>query len=194
MTDTATDGRVARGQRTRAAIVVAFLDLLSEGVPSPTARDIAARAGVSVRSIFQHFDDLEALRTDVVHLQGERIAPLIDGLDQSGPLGARIAALVTQRRTLYEHIAPLRRSIARVERTGAVQAGIEEMHDRLRRQLEAQFAAELQGMPRAQATAVLAAADAVTSFEAWDQLRSIQRLTPDASTRALRAALAGLLA
>ncbi len=194
MTGAATDGRVARGERTRAAIVAAFLDLLSNGSPSPTARDIAARAGVSVRSIFQHFDDLEALRADVVRLQAERIRPMIDDLDDSGPLDRRIAALVAQRRRLYEHIAPLRRSVSGVERSGAVQAGIDEMHWRLRRQLSAQFAEELTAMPRARSTGVLAAADALTSFEAWDQLRSIQRLTPDGSARALRVALARLLA
>lgn len=193
MTDAATDGRVARGRRTRAAIVAAFLDLLTEGAPRPTAKEIADRAGVSVRSIFQHFEDLEALRTDVVRMQGERIRPMIGELDDTGPLDARIAALVVQRVRLYEHIAPLRRSVAGIERTGAVRAGIDEMHARLRRQLSAQFAAELKAMPRPQSTAVLSAADALTSFEAWDQLRSIQGLTPDGSERILRVALARLL-
>ena len=185
----ATDGRVARGERTRAAIVAAFLDLLTEGDPRPTARDIAARAGVSVRSIFQHFEDLEALRTDVVRLQTERVRPAVEALSSEGDREQRVAALARHRRTLYERIAPVRRSMAGIERTDPIDRGLAQLHRILRRQVSTQFAAELGPLPRAAATPVVAALDAVTSFEAWDQLRTVQRLGPDAAERAVRTAV-----
>src|SRR3954467_3230012 len=55
------DGRAARSVRTRRAIVDAMRALHHEGDLRPTAPPVADRAGVSVRTVWQHFDDLEAL-------------------------------------------------------------------------------------------------------------------------------------
>jgi TetR/AcrR family transcriptional regulator, regulator of autoinduction and epiphytic fitness len=188
-----TDGRVARGERTRAKIVAAFLDLLTDGDPRPTARGIAERAGVSVRSIFQHFDDMEALRADVVSLQGERIRPMIDDVDPDGPLPRRIASLVAQRRALYEFVAPVRRSMAGVERSGAIDRGLGALHRQLRDQVATQFATELATTSPEEATTVLDAIDVICSFEAWDQLRSTQGLPPEDAAAALTLAVGRLL-
>ena len=51
------DGRTVRAERTRQALVDSLLNLLDEGQLTPTAAEIAARAGVSERSVFQHFPD-----------------------------------------------------------------------------------------------------------------------------------------
>ncbi len=185
-TGATTDGRVARGERTRAAIVGAFLDLLSDGDARPTAREIAARAGVSVRSIFQHFEDLEALRRDVVELQTRRLRPVVEALPTGGDRGDRVAALARHRRRLYEQIAPVRRSMAGIDRTGAIEQGLADLHRRLRAQVRAQFAPELSPLPRAESGPLLAALDALTAFEAWDQLRSVQGLRPSAAEAAVR--------
>ena len=72
---TATDGRVLRGERNRSAIVEALLALLEEGGAKPSAKEIAERAGVSLRSVFQHFDDMEALYAECVRQQYAKIAP-----------------------------------------------------------------------------------------------------------------------
>ena len=58
---TDTDGRVRRGARNRDALVDALLGLLEDGIPKPTAREIAERAGVSLRTVFAHFDEVESL-------------------------------------------------------------------------------------------------------------------------------------
>ena len=58
---TAVDGRAARALRTRNRVVDALLDLIDEGDLRPPAADVARRAGVSLRSVYQHFDDLETL-------------------------------------------------------------------------------------------------------------------------------------
>jgi AcrR family transcriptional regulator len=55
------DGRATRAERTRIAVVDALLSLNEQGNLRPTAREIAAEAGVSLRSIYVHFDDVEAL-------------------------------------------------------------------------------------------------------------------------------------
>src|SRR5258708_30527142 len=55
------DGRLRRSERTRQALIKAYLDLLREKQKSPTAPVIARRAGCSIRSVFQHFSGLLTL-------------------------------------------------------------------------------------------------------------------------------------
>ena len=55
------DGRMARSHHTRRAIVDAMRALHAEGDLRPTAPRVAARAGVSLRTVWQHFADMEAL-------------------------------------------------------------------------------------------------------------------------------------
>jgi AcrR family transcriptional regulator len=47
---------------------------LSIGAPAPSAARIAARAGVSLRSVFQHFNDVESLFAAAASRQAERLA------------------------------------------------------------------------------------------------------------------------
>ena len=72
-----TDGRTLRSLRTREAIVDATIGLLEEGDLRPTAPRVAERAKVSVRSVFQHFDDLERLHAAVAERLVERVAVLV---------------------------------------------------------------------------------------------------------------------
>ncbi len=59
------DGRRLRSERTRRLIVEAYMALARENAQMPTAAQIAERAGYSVRSIFERFPDLTALRVAV---------------------------------------------------------------------------------------------------------------------------------
>ena len=60
------DGRQSRTARSRLAICEACLDLVQEGALQPSADQIAERAGLSRRSIFNHFADLAELYDAVV--------------------------------------------------------------------------------------------------------------------------------
>jgi hypothetical protein len=104
------DGRRARSVKTREAIVDAFFALIDAGDPKPTAAAVAARAGLSVRSVFQHFADLEDLLLAVSDRQTNRIASLYTGVQYDGELSSRIGTFVDYRARLFETIAPLRRA------------------------------------------------------------------------------------
>ena len=88
------DGRSARALRTREAIVDACIGLVEEGELRPTAPRVAERAGVSVRSVFQHFDDLPSLHIAVSERIVARLAVLLHPIDPSMPLDDRIVAFV----------------------------------------------------------------------------------------------------
>ena len=61
MTETVGDGRVARGRRTREAVIDVLLILYAEGNLTPTIEDIASRVGMTSRSIYHHFQDRDAV-------------------------------------------------------------------------------------------------------------------------------------
>jgi AcrR family transcriptional regulator len=182
---------VIRGERNRTAIVDALLGLLAEGEGRPSGRAIAERAGVSLRSVFQHFDDMEALYAECVDRQFARFSAYVEPIPASGPIGARIDAIVAQRTRLFEHVAPVRRAAINVAATSPViQDGLDRTTREMRRQLAATFAPELQGTDRKER---LAALDAATSFATWDQLRREQGLGASATTRIVTRLVRGVL-
>jgi TetR/AcrR family transcriptional regulator, regulator of autoinduction and epiphytic fitness len=104
------DGRRARGQRTRLRVIEALLELVSEGVVRPTAQEIAARAGVALRTVYHHFEDVEALRRLALDLDMQRHFEILTPIDASLSLDVRIVKLAQQCRELFEAVTPIRRA------------------------------------------------------------------------------------
>jgi AcrR family transcriptional regulator len=171
--DAPVDGRAARAQRTRRAIVDACIAMVEEGDLRPTAPRVAERAGVSVRSVFQHFDDLPTLHAAVTERVVERLTALVASIDPALPLDDRVRAFVANRVELLAAIDPFRR-VAQVhgpfapEIREAAAAGTRF----LRRQVEQAFAPELGRLPAAERDRTLLALAAATSWSTWDVLRS----------------------
>jgi AcrR family transcriptional regulator len=187
------DGRVRRGERNRAAIVDALLTLLGAGDTKPSARAIAEEAGVSVRSVFQHFDDLESLYATVVERQAERLRRFDMPIDRSAALDERVDAFVAQRARLYEHITPVRRATLRVaHESPALQQGLKQIGTRHAREVADVFAPELAGAR--DATVLRAALVVATSWETWDRLRREQRCSTDTARRVVEQLVKGVVA
>jgi AcrR family transcriptional regulator len=191
-----TDGRAARAARTRDAIVDASVALVEEGDLRPTAPRIADRAGVSVRSVFQHFDDLPSLHTAVVQRVVQRLAALVVPIDPDLALADRIAAFAQHRGALLEAVTPFRRAAAvhgpfAPEIRDAIASGTAF----LRGEVELAFASELARAPAAERRELLDALAAASSWGAWDALRSEAGDSPDQAravlVRTLRSLLAG---
>src|SRR3954462_3397920 len=100
------DGRAARSVRTRRAIVDALRALHHEGDLRPTAPRVAERAGVSLRTVWQHFNDLETLLVEAGQRDYEIALRYVTPIDPAAPLSARLRQLVRQRGRMYEDLAP----------------------------------------------------------------------------------------
>jgi TetR/AcrR family transcriptional regulator, regulator of autoinduction and epiphytic fitness len=190
-----TDGRAARAARTRDAIVEASVALVEEGDVRPTAPRIAERAGVSVRSVFQHFDDLPALHTAVVHRVVERLAVLVVPADPTLPLDQRIDAFARNRAVLLEAVTPFRRAAAvhgpfAPELRDAVAKG----SAFLRQEVEAAFGPEIEAAAPADRRQLVDTLAAATSWGVWDALRTDAGDTPDQARGVLDRLLTALLA
>ncbi|HKP58002.1 MAG TPA: hypothetical protein VJV78_14825, partial [Polyangiales bacterium] len=55
------DGRVARRLENRVRILDALFALIRSGRPHPTLREIAGKAGVTSRTLLNHFPDVGSL-------------------------------------------------------------------------------------------------------------------------------------
>jgi TetR/AcrR family transcriptional regulator, regulator of autoinduction and epiphytic fitness len=190
------DGRTARADRTRDAIVAAMLDLYEEGDVKPSAERIAARAGVSERTIFQHFHDREALFAAVSDRQWERVSALDDVISPDLPLPERIDAFLRTRVRQLEVITPVRRAAILVEPFSAtVAARVHEVRETGRRQVEDVFATELAARPdRADRAQLLAALAVATAWSTWESLREHQGLSKLEAREVMRRTIAALLA
>lgn len=181
------DGRVARSERSREAIVDAMLALVGAGEPSPTAEQVAERARVGIRTVFRHFRDMDSLFATMNARIEARVAVRFATPPPRGGLDERLRALVERRCRLYETIAPYKRAAA-LRRLDS--PFLRENHVALVRRLRADLRAwlpELADAPEPVAEAL----ELVTSFEAWDRLRSDQRLGPARAREVMaRAALA----
>jgi AcrR family transcriptional regulator len=187
----ARDGRNVRAERTRDAVVEALLELLDEGDVRPTAERIAARAGVSERTVFQHFSDREALFEAAARRQYERVVPTLEPVDPGLPLAERIDAFATQRARLYETVSGVRRGAILIEHESpTVARRLQSVRRAKAAEVERVFAAELSERPRA----VRDAAVAACAWTAWQSLRYHQGLSPARAREAMQAALTGLLA
>jgi AcrR family transcriptional regulator len=180
----ALDGRAARSAKTRDAIADALLDLLADGRLRPTAREIADRARVSVRSVYVHFDDLEDLFCVAAKRHFARIAPMLAPTPATGALSERADALVRQRIRLYAQAG----AVARATRLHAAFSPtlariLREAQARSRADLERLFAKELRGLSPAHRTSTLAVLDVLTGPDAWETLRERYDIDDETAVR-----------
>jgi TetR/AcrR family transcriptional regulator, regulator of autoinduction and epiphytic fitness len=188
------DGRIARSHRTRAAIVEALVGLLEEGNPQPTVEEIAARASVAPRTVFQHYADREALFAAVSAQREARLQALMGTIDAGAPLAERIAEVVAQRARVFEWIAAVRRGALLMEPfSKSVHASLEAFRAAKRAELTRVFAREVAERPEGERAALAAALGAAGSWSAWDALRTQQGLDVDEASAALALTLRSLL-
>lgn len=70
------DGRRQRSQRSREKILEAMWALMLDGDMDPSAADIAEKAGVGLRSVFRHFEDMETIHRELILLAEAKVTPL----------------------------------------------------------------------------------------------------------------------
>ncbi len=191
---TAIDGRTARAVRTREAIVDASIALVDEGDVRPTALKVAERAGVSVRSVFQHFDDLEGLYAAIADRLVDRLSGVRVVVDATLPLPERIVEMVHSRGRSLEVLTPIRRAAAvHAPFSPEVRARLQAGHDLLRAELERVFADELGKRDEPARTRLLDALDTVLSWPSWENLRTLNKRSEADSQAVLEQMVSALL-
>jgi AcrR family transcriptional regulator len=188
------DGRAARSHRTRRAILDAMRALHAEGDLRPTVPRIAARAGVSLRTVWQQFADREALLLEAVRRDREIQRSLVSRIDPDQPLAVRVEAFVSQRARVLEEMTPTWRA-ARVHQPFSDQL----TRDRKRRnaggraEVEQVFAPELSQLPGQQRERLVDALHAISLWSFWETLRTDLELSPLRAKEILTSTFTALL-
>jgi AcrR family transcriptional regulator len=194
-----TDGRTARRDRNKLAVLDAVLQLVSEGDLTPSPEAIALRSGLSLRSVYRYMRDMDDLARAAIDRHLERVGPLFafEPVGE-GPFADRVEAFVAARLALHNAVAPIARAAlarTRMRSMPASQVITESLNARrglLRVQLSRHFAAELVTFG-SQADAILAAADALTQIETIDWFMIDGGYTAEQTREALVAGLHRLL-
>lgn len=191
-----TDGRRLRRERGRAAVIEALIELLYEGIISPTGDQISERAGVSTMSVYRYFDGADDLRRAAIASWFDRYPSLLD-IDRIGlgDVSDRIGGLVDARLELYETAEPFGR-LFRVRAHTHQQA--RDMLAMLSaghlKQLREHFAVELSVISSDDAARLIAVISTLTSFESWNLLRVHHGFGHDEIRRTWIVALDGIFA
>jgi TetR/AcrR family transcriptional regulator, regulator of autoinduction and epiphytic fitness len=189
------DGRHARRQRSRDAVLEAVFALLDEGKVPPSVDDVAARAGVSVSSIFRNFDGLHDLQRQALERSQANLAHLIVVTDADEQRSARVRSHVRSRIELLERASGL----LRVGRSRALDhepmvEGLALLRGRLADQTRQRFASEIEQLTPAEAANLVALIDATTSPEAFDLMCAAHSRTSRQIAKTWITALDALLA
>lgn len=166
------DGRIARGERSREAVIQAVLALLGEGDLRPSVAKVARRAGLSERSVFRHFQDIEGLYSAVADAHCRRLRSLRYPIGSDLALGTRIAAAVRETAQVHETSQGVRRAIRVHEpESPIVTERARDARDLLAHRLDQIFRSELEAVAPQLRTILRALVVLALSGETWDQLR-----------------------
>jgi TetR/AcrR family transcriptional regulator, regulator of autoinduction and epiphytic fitness len=173
------DGRKARSERSREAVLDAMIDLIMEGQSPPSTEAIAERAGISPASLFRHFATLEELREVTIARFFDRYSSLYRMSRLGvGPRKERVERYVDTRLALYVATAPMARfARARSLDRPELAAALLQLRERHVDATQRHFANELREFGRAARHDVGIAITSLTSFESWDTYSELQRST-----------------
>ncbi len=140
----------------------------------PTAVQIAERAGYSVRSIFERFLDLNALRVAATDYQLAQALALAPPRGADGDRETRLRSQVNTRAHTCERGIALWRVLlqfADQDPTGQLRRRVARARETTVERIELMYHAELSTMPEDERRQLLIALEALTDMESWARMR-----------------------
>lgn len=104
------DGRKQRSARSRDKIKASIVALISAGNYSPRAIDISEHSGLSMRTVFRHIDDMEALTREISGDMQKEMLPLFLKPYNSSDWREQLDEKIIRRAEIWEQILPIRLS------------------------------------------------------------------------------------
>ncbi|MBI1211117.1 MAG: TetR family transcriptional regulator [Alphaproteobacteria bacterium] len=183
------DGRRIRGQTNRRKIVDAMIALVSEGVLTPSAQEVAARANVGLRTVFRHFDDMDSLYSEMSAQISKRVLPAITAAFVATDWRGRIEELIERRSEAFEMMLPFKSAADVIRHKSKF---LTEGHEELVKFSRARVIEALPGEMRKR-RGLVEALDLLLSFEAWRRLRRDQKLSAAQAKQAVATAVGAVL-
>lgn len=184
------DGRRLRSANSRNRIVSALIALVAEGELAPTAEMVADRAGLSLRTVFRHFEEMDNLYLEIARAIIRRAEPLIGRPFEAATWPEILPEIIDRRAEYFETVVPFKRALDLYRnRSPALEAAGADVA-RLSREV---FVSRIppDRMPE---PAVLEAMVLLVSIDSWIYLRHVQGLDVAMAKATVVAALRALAA
>lgn len=175
------DGRTARRDRNRATVLDAVVDLFHDGNLSPGVHEIAHRSGISLRSVYRYFDDVDSLIAAAIERRIEQSRPgfRLDRAGQ-GPLRDRIERFCRARVALFEDLRVVYgAAMVRARLDREVADGLSRLRRSLSNQVEQMFAPELDLLDEEDLRMATLTLDILSQFDSLEILRDTRALSVD---------------
>jgi AcrR family transcriptional regulator len=188
------DGRHMQSERTRQALIKAYLDLLIERPKPPTAPEIAKRAGCSLRSVFERFSDLLTLSLAATDHAFEQAMSQAAVPNPDADLHTRLMAQVAARAAICERWLPLWRALLRYQSESEELAiRIKSIRAALVARIELMYRPELSMLPEAERSRLIVAMGILMDFESWGSMREGDGLSIEAARDVWMSAIGRML-
>lgn len=166
------DRRRLRSARTKQAIIEAYLGLVLERPQIPTATRIAERAGCSVRSVFERFSDLHALRVAVMDFAVAEATAQVMAREPEGDRRARLKTHIETRGMICEKWLPMWRAL-NMNRGDSrdLKSRVVMVRQVILRRIEMMYEPELSSVSELQRRRIVIAIESLIDFESWARMR-----------------------
>ncbi len=102
------DGRRERSRSSHRRIVEAMMELIVGGDLMPSAARVAEEAGIGLRTVFRHFDDMDSLYAEITATITEQVMPTVAAPYPEQPWQDNLRELVRRRVRVFETTLPFR--------------------------------------------------------------------------------------
>ncbi len=102
------DGRRERGRSSHKRIVEAMMELIVAGDLAPSAARVAEEAGIGLRTVFRHFDDMDSLYAEITATITEQVMPIVTAPYPDQDWRANVRDMVRRRVRVFEATLPFR--------------------------------------------------------------------------------------
>ena len=189
------DGRSVRRDRNVQLAVNAARELFEETRNLPTIEDVAARSGLSIRSMYRYFKDIGEVTESVVELVSSEARAASQLPDPAGVSTAdRIDAFARARVTIYELVrGTFLANIARMIHSPEIAQSGAAIRAAMLAQFTNQFEQELLLLNESDRSYALDCGNALTSMEFVDILMRWRSMTSDEAVEAIKYGLTKIL-
>jgi len=184
------DGRRQRSNRSRRQIIEAMFELNRRGNLSPTAVEVAEVAGVGLRTVFRHFEDMDSIYEEMTEELSAIVMPKIAAPFTAEDWRERLLELIDRNGDLFELVFPHQVGLAsRRHQSEFLQRQFNREINLIRKSLR-------KILPKHVSSdrTLFAAIELLPTFSTWRRLREDQNLSVDNAKKTLKRILTALLA
>ena len=183
------DGRRARSVVSRSRIIKAIVELVAEGDPDPSATTVAERTGISLRTVFRHFEEKDTILHAIDDLLVAAYQPVFAAPYRSDGWKDQLFELIERRCAVNEAAAIFRISaVMERYRSPFVAEKYRRLYAAEKRMLDAVLPIELQTSTNAGREVLIAC-----SFDSWRLLRQDEELSADQTIAAIKQLISQIL-